>query len=62
MSEHNMQAIARRAVAALERIADALEEAIADNQDVGDHDADADEVGGDSLSRGRGRIIGRGNG
>lgn len=48
----------RRIVDALERIADALEaEATAGNS--GD---DGEAEGGDYLSRGRGRIIGRGNG
>ena len=62
MSEHSMQAIARRAVAALERIAEALE-AIADSQDVGDYESD--EVEDASLGRVRGRVItapGRGDG
>ena len=61
MSE-SMQTIARRAVAALERIAEALE-VIADSQEASDHEGD--EVEGESLSRGRGRVIpasGRGGG
>ena len=52
MSE-SMQAIALRAVAALERIAEALE-VIADSQEAIDYEV---EVEGESLSRGRGRVI-----
>lgn len=62
MSEHRMQTIALRAVAALERIAEALE-VIADSQDVGDYESD--EVEDESLSSVRGRVIpasGRGGG